>query len=134
MSKRKVRTLRHWKQRYDKNAKFIWRKPLTWAGKKVTVGDPIPEDFQPAKLRRFWESGVIELAEFKEPKNILTGGDMANKPDAPKVPANEFDEETDPPHDLEAKTTPEPEPKPRPAKKAKAKKAKKGSEDNDFLV
>jgi len=72
---KKVRILRHWKQRFDKNAKFIWRKPLTWEGKKAVVGNPIPKSLSnaPTKLRRFWESGTIELAQFEEPKNIATG-------------------------------------------------------------
>lgn len=71
---RKVRKLRHWKQRFDKNAKFIWRKPITWLGEQVTPGDPIPEDLEnnPTKLRRFWEAHVIELAEFEEP-DVQTG-------------------------------------------------------------
>ena len=71
---RKVRKLRHWKQRFDKNAKFIWRKPITWLGEQVTPGDPVPEDLEnnPTKLRRFWEAHVIELAEFEEP-DVQTG-------------------------------------------------------------
>ena len=72
--RKKVRTLRHWKQRFDKNAEFIWRRPITWQGKTVKAGDPTPQDLQDnkTKLRRFWEARVIELAEFEEP-NVLTG-------------------------------------------------------------
>lgn len=72
--RKKVRTLRHWKQRFDKNAEFIWRRPITWQGKLVTAGDPIPKDLQEnkTKLRRFWEARVIELAQFEEP-DVLTG-------------------------------------------------------------
>ena len=71
---RKVRKLRHWKQRFDKNAAFIWRKPVFWMGEEVKVADPIPEELAntPNKLRRFWESGIIELAEFEEP-NVVSG-------------------------------------------------------------
>lgn len=75
MSKvRKVRKLRHWKQRYDKNAKFIWRKNILWNGKPVVSGTSIPKELEaaPAKLRRFWESHIIELAEFEDP-DVLTG-------------------------------------------------------------
>ena len=71
---RKVRKLRHWKQRFDEKAQFIWRKAITWQGKVVELGEPIPEELAASrtKLRRFWESGVIELAEFEEP-DVQTG-------------------------------------------------------------
>ena len=72
--RKKVRTLRHWKQRFNKNADFIWRRPIIWQGENMEPGDPIPEALatNPTKLRRFWESRVIELAEFEEP-DVLTG-------------------------------------------------------------
>lgn len=85
---RKVRKLRHWKQRFDKNAKFIWRKPITWLGEQVTPGDPVPEDLEnnPTKLRRFWGAHVIELAEFEEP-DVQTGQKpaKAKKVEEPKT-------------------------------------------------
>ncbi len=72
--RKKVRTLRHWKQRFDRDAEFIWRCPLTYGGECQRPGDPIPPALMAnkAKLRRFWESGTIELAQFEEP-NVLTG-------------------------------------------------------------
>ena len=71
---RKVRTLRHWKQRFNKNAKFVWRRSLTFQGKRTKIGDEIPDTLadNPTKLRRFWESSVIELAEFEDP-DVTTG-------------------------------------------------------------
>ena len=83
---RKVRKLRHWKQRFDKGAEFIWRKAVTWQGKAVKLGTPIPVSLKNnrAKLRRFWEAHVIELAEFEEPQNVLTG--KAEAPVEPEVP------------------------------------------------
>ena len=70
----KVRTLRHWKQRYNKNAKFIFRRPIVFGGVDYKAGDPIPKELEnnPAKVRRFWESQAIELAEFEAP-NVATG-------------------------------------------------------------
>jgi len=70
----KIRTLRHWKQRFQKDAEFIWRRPVTWQGKQVKAGDLIPKSLaeNPTKLRRFWESRAIELAQFEEP-DVLTG-------------------------------------------------------------
>ncbi len=83
--RRKVRILRHWKQRFDRNAKFVWRRSLIYSGERYWPGDPIPDLLagNKAKLRRFWESGTIELAQFEEP-NVLTGQtstaeDMAHK-------------------------------------------------------
>lgn len=72
--RRKVRSLRHWKQRFHRDAEFIWRRPVTYGGESCRPGDPIPDILMAnkAKLRRFWESGTIELAQFEEP-NVLTG-------------------------------------------------------------
>ena len=71
---RQIRKLRHWKQRFNKNAKFIWRKRMRWAGDTYTVpGELVPEDFPKTKLYAFWEAGAIELAEFEEPTNVATG-------------------------------------------------------------
>ena len=72
--RRKVRTLRHWKQRFDKNAEFVWRRPLVYAGRAYRPGDSIPSDLgkNKTKLRRFWESKTIELAQFED-RNVLTG-------------------------------------------------------------
>ncbi len=76
-----VRRLRHWKQRFNRNAEFIWRRPTTFAGERCEAGTPIPEALakSPTKLRRFWESHRIELAEFEAP-NVVTGqgGDLAS--------------------------------------------------------
>ena len=74
VKKVKTRSLRHWKQRFNKNAKFVWRRSIVYAGIQTVVGKSIPKILadSPTKLRRFWESSVIELAEFEAP-NVLTG-------------------------------------------------------------
>ena len=71
---RAVRKLRHWKQRYDEDAKFIWRRSVTWNGVMVEVGTEVPEDLanNKAKLRRFWQSHIIELAVFEE-RDVMSG-------------------------------------------------------------
>lgn len=91
----KVRKLRHWKQRFDKNAKFIWRKAVKWQGKSVELGSEIPEDLKNnrTKLKRFWEAQVIELAEFEEP-NVLTG-QVPSKAPTKKTPADIVTKEAD---------------------------------------
>ncbi len=72
--RKQVRKLRHWKQRWDRNADFVWSRRTIYAGVTYTPGDPIPDDLaaRPTKLRRFWESKRIELAEFEAP-NVATG-------------------------------------------------------------
>lgn len=70
---RKVRKLRHWKQRFNPNARFIWRRPTTFFGTLYEAGTEVPEGLVTgAKLRRFWESQRIELFEFEDP-NVATG-------------------------------------------------------------
>lgn len=71
---RNFKKLRHWKQRFHKDAGFIWRRPRTYGSKDYKPGDPIPKELEenPTKLRRFWEAGVIELADFSAP-NVATG-------------------------------------------------------------
>ena len=64
-----VRKLRHWKQRYDPNAAFIWRRRAVWDSQDYGVGEPIPESLASnrRKLRTMWEAKKIELAEFDAP-------------------------------------------------------------------
>lgn len=83
---RKIRTLRHWKQRFDPNASFIWRKQQVFAGVTFKAGDSIPDDLakNKTKLRRFWESKVIELAEFDRGLAIASLG--LQLPDGVVVP------------------------------------------------
>ncbi len=69
-----IRKLRHWKQRYDANAAFILRRRMKWGAKTYEPGEHIPKELaaNKAKLRRFWEAGWIELAEFHAP-DVATG-------------------------------------------------------------
>ena len=64
-----TRRLRHWKQRYAPNAAFIWRRRIFFGGKTYEPGERIPDELvaNKAKLRRFWEGQIIELAEFETP-------------------------------------------------------------------
>lgn len=74
MTMKRLRKLRHWKQQFDPNAKFIWRKNVLWEGAPIVPETEIPESLKnnPVKLKRFWEAGVIELYAFEEP-DVLTG-------------------------------------------------------------
>lgn len=66
--------LRHWKQRFNKDAKFVWTRSILYAGATTVAGEIVPDELSKnaIKLRRFWESGVIELKEFKAP-DVQTG-------------------------------------------------------------
>ena len=81
---RVIRKLRHWKQRYSPNAAFICRRRMTWSGRVYEPGDPIPQELSnnKGKLRRFWESRWIELAEFSgdSPDDITTGSFQPSLP------------------------------------------------------
>lgn len=84
--RKQVRKLRHWKQRFNRNAEFIFRRQITYGNKIRKPGDPIPKELKdsPTKLRRFWESHTIELAEFEDP-NVVTGQVDSNLPDGVTV-------------------------------------------------
>jgi hypothetical protein len=69
-----IRKLRHWKQQFNDNAVFVWRRSTLWYGNPVQAGDVIPEELfrNKGKLKRFWDAKYIELAEFPQP-DVLTG-------------------------------------------------------------
>ena len=83
-----IRKLRHWKQRYNPNASFIWRRKVTWNGKPCIPGGSIPDGLaaDKSKLRRLWESQWIELAEFEAP-NVQTGQVETNGGTGTALPA-----------------------------------------------
>ena len=87
-----VHKLRHWKQRYDPNAAFICRRRMAWGGRTYVPGGRIPAELaaNKAKLRRFWEAGWIELAEFKAP-NVVTGLPMETPVEDPETPVEVLD-------------------------------------------
>lgn len=74
----RVRRLRHWKQRFDPKAKFVWRTAKLFNSEMTVPGEPLPKDFvdnprNRNKIRSLWEAGMIELAQFDEVTNVLTG-------------------------------------------------------------
>lgn len=73
--RRPIRKLRHWKQQFDQDARFLWRRDVHWdEDTDFKRGDLVPDGLiNRTKLRRFWESGWIELLDFSEPTNVLTG-------------------------------------------------------------
>ena len=77
--------LRSWKQRYDPKAAFICRRRLRWGGLVYEPGNLIPDELaaNKGKLRRFWEAGWIELAEFEAP-NVATGQPVRTAVEGPE--------------------------------------------------
>ena len=61
--------LRHWKQRFDPNAAFVWRRNIEFGPNHFKAGELIPQTLldNKYKLRLFWEGKVIELALFDAP-------------------------------------------------------------------
>jgi hypothetical protein len=88
-----IRKLRHWKQRFDKNARFVWRRDVLWGAHQCRTGEPIPEwilkEMGRTKLRRLWESRRIELAEFEDADAWPQGPppDAAPPPESPSAAA-----------------------------------------------
>ena len=94
--KRLIRKVRHWKQQYDKNAAFIFRRQLAYDDKTYEPGDEIPVALfeNKTKLRRFWESKFIELWHFEEvdvatgqkPEDIVPTSTDSDDTDAEGIP------------------------------------------------
>ena len=72
------RRARHWKQRFDPGARFIFRQRGNWYGTTYEIGDPIPEQLQNdyRRLRRAWDQRRIELEVF-EPISVPDGRPMS---------------------------------------------------------
>ena len=88
--------MRHWKQRFDKGADFTWRRNTVYAGEQYYAGDRIPQDLKdkPTKLRRFWESKWIQLADFDAP-DVVMGCIVEYQKVEETEPENEKDEDKD---------------------------------------
>lgn len=87
-----IRRQRHWKQKFDPAAEFVWRRSLTFGGRRVRAGDPVDKDslvHDPrallVKLRRLWNAEYIELANFDAP-DATTGAVVTKEErEAPRV-------------------------------------------------
>ena len=68
-----IRKLRHWKQRFDPKAEFIFRRASNWDNKQYRPGDKVPDSLKnnKRKLQFMWDAKRIELAEFKAPKSTV---------------------------------------------------------------
>lgn len=71
---RRKQRLRHWKQKFRPGAEFVWAKCLLFGGALTVPGRKIPKKLSANrnKVRRFWDSGAIQLAKFIAP-DVATG-------------------------------------------------------------
>lgn len=74
-----IRRNRHWKQRFNEDADFVWRRTVKFGGQVFHAGDPVDKALfggdarlRRVKLLRFWHSHAIELANF-EGRDAATG-------------------------------------------------------------
>ncbi len=72
-----MKRVRHWKQRFDPDAKFVFlrRLKLGLDPKRpiVVPGDPVPTGdvrLGRARIKRWWHAGIIGLADFKYPEEL----------------------------------------------------------------
>ena len=65
---------RHWKQRFQPGARYIFRKRGNWYGVTYEVGARIPQELQDdyRRLRRAWDTRLIELEIF-DPVHVNSG-------------------------------------------------------------
>jgi hypothetical protein len=86
------RRLRHWKQQFDPNAQFIWRRSTLFNCVQFEAGDVLPDDvilkMGVNKLRRLWQSSRIELHEFDAPQTShpLPSGAAPERPSGDSQP------------------------------------------------
>jgi len=66
--RRQIRKVRHWKQRFDPEAEFIWRRAARVPGGSAAPGDRVEKSAFPLRrLRKLWDAEWIELAEWEAP-------------------------------------------------------------------
>ena len=77
--------LRHWKQRWDKNAPLVFLKKLRMGDGQVLPGDPVTDEIREKlglhRLRRWWEAGVIARADQPLPNHIQRAMAPAAEPE-----------------------------------------------------
>jgi len=97
---RPITKIRHWKEQFDPNGSFVWRRPTKIQGGMTRIGDPLDaalvKALGPARLKRLWKVGMIADANFEAP-NVATGRvtESESGPEPVKVtsgPQNEIPE------------------------------------------
>ena len=83
----RVRKYRHWRQRFNPDAAFVLRRPLLIFGEPFPRGHRLSDEQVLAigrtKIRRWWESKAIELADFADDAVARPQRDE-NRPETPR--------------------------------------------------
>ena len=66
--------LRHWKQRFDPTARFVFRRATAWGGEAFKPGDIVPDSLaqNTRRLRIMWDARRIALYKFPS-VDVATG-------------------------------------------------------------
>lgn len=60
-----TRIVRHWKQQFDPNARFIFIRPMQLEGRVAQAGEEVPEGLlSPLKLKVWWRAHMIALRDW----------------------------------------------------------------------
>jgi len=56
-----ARRVRHWRQQLEPYGAYVFRKPVTWAGKRYAPGEQVPESLtsNTRKMKSFWNAEYI---------------------------------------------------------------------------
>lgn len=65
---------RHWRQRFDPNADFVFRRSVLFNGERVQIGQPVDKTALGVRhrLRLWWEARIVELAPAARPTGSVT--------------------------------------------------------------
>lgn len=96
---RVVRRLRHWRQRFDPNAKFVFCKGTSYGGKWYEAGTEVPKALHTdhGRLKRFWETGFVQLftTEAEEASEAVDEGlddELSEEPINGELPEEPVDD------------------------------------------
>ena len=67
-----LRRRRHWKERFDAAAPFLFTRGTSLSGKRYGIGEAVPPELSVRSLKKFWIAGRIVRADFVPP-NVTTG-------------------------------------------------------------
>ena len=83
------KTLRNWRDRFNPDATFVWRRVVKWAGERTEVGALVPTGLieNKKKLCNFFEGNYIEIVHADDVVAPATEEKPAAKKAVAKKPA-----------------------------------------------
>ena len=61
--------MRNWRQRFDPDAEYIFRRPVRLYTETLMPGADVPPGIAPGTLHRLWDRGKIELKHWPAPRS-----------------------------------------------------------------